>query len=790
MMFCRKARLRLSAALLLLPAPALAQTGAQSPAAPIQSPQDEQATSVSTSAQPNGEAGLDIIVTAQKRSELLRNVPISVAAISGDQLAQSNIARLTDLVAVVPNFTLSLAALQPITFVRGFGTTGSFSFEQAVGKFVDNVSYGRDFDGRYPLYDLERLEVLKGPQVLLYGNSATAGAINMSTRKPANALEADGSVAYEFNAREVLAQGGITLPISEKASLRVAGLYQRLARGWIHNTLTGEDVPTYRNYGGRATLRLTPDPAVEVILKAEIDRTRQLGSTAQSITQAVLPGARYIDPVLDSNRAVTSYSGAPFFSRDYNAINFETYQGDINWTAGPGTLSSTTAYRKVRTGNTETAAFQRPLLAINSRQEYNQFSQELRYAGTTGALDFLLGGYFERNNSHVFVPTDVNLSAIGAALPPFARVTTYDQRASSYSPFGQLTVHVTPALKISGGARYTVVRKTTDQALFGASFIPNISFETTRQDLEAARNPAITPLISGVLGGTVHAFTGIRTREAHLQPQVVAQYDFAPRNMVFAKYVKGDKAGGVDATYTGNATSASPAQAQFAPERAESFEAGLKGLILGGKLDYALTVYNTTFTNLQTSAFVGTTLFVTNVGRARTRGVELEAHTRPVSGLSIDATANYQDAKYLSFPNAPCTVGQTPLPPAPPAPCSQDLSGAPTPFNSKVSGSFGVSYQVPIANYRVLGGWSLVGRSRYNTSTNNDPLGVQKALLTLDVHLDVKPDGGPWTLSLFGRNVTDEKYKEYSVAAPLIRGGFNTYLSRGAQIGLRFGVDL
>ena len=254
--------------------------------------------------------------------------------------------------------------------------------------------------------------------------------------------------------------------------------------------------------------------------------------------------------------------------------------------------------------------------------------------------------------------------------------------------------------------------------------------------------------------------------------------------------MKGDKSGGVDATYTGTATTATPDQAQFAPEKAASVEGGLKGLILDGKVEYALTAYNTTFTNLQTSAFVGTVLFVTNVGKARTRGVELEAHARPASGLTIDGTANYQGAKYISFPNAPCTVAQTPLPPAAAAPCSQDLSGAPTPFNSKVSGSFGAGYEIPLAAYRLAGGWTLVYRSRYNSSTNNDPLGEQKGLVTLDLHLDLKPSQGWWTVSLFGRDVTDRKYKEYSVAAPLIRGGFNTYLSRGAEVGLRFGVAL
>lgn len=744
---------------------------------------------VTQSVEPDAAPGLDIVVTAQKRSELARKVPIAIVAVSGDQLAAANIGRMTDLVAIVPNFTMSLAALQPITFVRGFGTTGSFSFEQAVGKFVDNVSYGRDFDGRYPLYDLERLEVLKGPQILLYGNSSTAGAINITTRKPGTRFQADGSVSYEFVNDEVFSQAGVTVPVGDAVSVRVAGFYQRLAKGWIHNFLTDENEPTYRNYGGRVILRIAPTSAVEILLKAEFNRTRQLGSVAQPIRQSVLPTAQYTAPFLDDERG-SNYQSAPFFTRDQNAINFETYQADLNWQIGPGTLSSTTAYRRARSGNTETVPFDRPLLTVTSGQKYDQFSQELRYAGSVGDLEFLIGGYFEHRNQDLFSFTNFNLSAIGSPLPRLSRVNTYDQTVDSYSPFGQLTYHFTPDFKISAGARYSIVDKITDQSLFGASFIPNASFSTARSDVEAVRSAGFTPLIA-VLGGTVHDFTGIANHEKHFQPQVIAQYDFAPRSMMFAKYVKGFKAGGVDATYTGSAISATPAGAQFQPEKAESFEAGLKGLILDGKLEYALTAYSTTFTNLQTSAFVGTVLFVTNVGKARSRGVELEAHVRPVEGLSIDAAANYQVAKYLDFPGAPCTVAQTPLPPAAAAPCTQSLSGAPTPFQSKYSGSFGMTYQLPVTgDYTLQGGWSVVYRSQYNTSTNNDQLGIQKGFLTLDAHIDVKPSDGLWTLSLFGRNLGDVKYKEYSVAAPAIRGGFNTYISRGMQVGVRLGTSL
>lgn len=168
-----------------LAAPALAQTAPQADSPPAEATQPE--------AGPQ-----DIVVTARKRAENLRDVPVAITAIGGEVLQQKNITQVIDLPQITPNFSFSYGAVQPFTFIRGFGSGANASFEQSVGKFIDNVSFGRDQDGRIPIFDLERIEILKGPQVLTFGNSATVGAISMATKKPGRNFEADGSIGYEI----------------------------------------------------------------------------------------------------------------------------------------------------------------------------------------------------------------------------------------------------------------------------------------------------------------------------------------------------------------------------------------------------------------------------------------------------------------------------------------------------------------------------------------------------------------------------------------------------------------
>jgi iron complex outermembrane receptor protein len=747
----------------------------------------------SSAAQAEPFSSMDIVVTARKRTENLRDVPVAITALTGDAIVQKNVTQLNGLSVVVPNFYFTVGAVFPLTFIRGFGSGSSSSFEQSVGKFTDNVSYGRDVDGRLPIFDVERLEVLKGPQVLTFGNSATAGAINITTKKPGDEFEANGSIGYEFVGREINTQLGVTVPLMEGVSFRIAGLYQDLAKGPLYNPVKDDHEVNTRNIAIRPTLRIRPVAldGLDIVLRAEVDRLKDFGSSIVQINQPLTStGARY--PVVGSDsRRYINYNVAPFYSDEFNQMDANLYQADVNYTMLGGVMTSTTAWRKTDNDlqygndgiNNQTSAF------FGVWQHYKQFSQELRFSGTYGKLDVTVGGYYQRDTLSIDAAQQFTFGGLGftgAAATPFARNFIFDQKTRVYSGFVDLTYRVTDALSLSGGVRYADSRKRAGQGVFAGNIIPGINFDTSRKTLLASRNPALDPIYSALLGAQHNfPFGTLQHAENHWQPQAIVQYEFAPDNKGYVKFVRGSKAGGFDFVYTGT----SPAGNGYDAETASMFEAGLKGRVLDNQLDYSIAIFRETFTDLQQSANNGVNFVVSNVGKARSQGIELEMQYRPDSDWRFGFNGGYTDAKYVEFRGAACGTlqnaglqggcGGTPR--------SQDLSGAPTQGSSKWSGSFSVDYTKLIdAGQNKIGiGASVFARSKYDPGAYNDRRMEQKGFAQLDVHADFGPADGRWNLSLFGRNLTDQRPLVYTTLTPLnstaVLGGYGS----GRQIGVK-----
>lgn len=722
----------------------------------------------------------DIVVTARKRSENLREVPVALTAISGETLTQRNITQLVDLVTTLPNLTVSYGTIQPRTFIRGFGSGDNLSFDQSVGKFIDNVSYGRDQDSRIPLFDLERVEVLRGPQVLLFGNSATAGALNITTRKPGDSFEADGSIGYEFNSHETNLQGGATLPVAEGVSIRLAGLAQFLDQGWNRNNVTGFASPKTSNYAGRAILRLEPATDLQVHLKVEYDRLLDRGENIQVYKQSLIVPGLFDDTTLDG-RTSNSNASSPFLQQGYAYLRNQTYQADINYQVPGGQFISTTSYRNYRSSTSgDGDGLAASIFNAFVFQRYRQFGQELRFEGSSGDIDYTLGGYYQHDRMRAFALLEFNLAPLGVPAPPFARFLSFDQNTNALSGFANLRWRIAPQLKIEAGFRYTDTRKDVNHLLATANIIPSLPRNMDRDTVAQQINPALDPVQLAVLGASPHDFRNIEQNDSYLQPQIIVQYETGPSSMVYAKFVSGSKAGGVDAI----SAAADPDDTKFGPEKATSFEIGAKGRIANGRLDYGFTLFSTTFKDLQLSVYDNVSSFlVSNVGKARTRGVELELNWAPTSRLRIDFNGAYLDAKYLSFPGATCTNQQTLV--AGPT-CSQDLSGAPTSYASKWSGNLGVGYEQPLDDNLVLSGRvDVSARSSYDAGSTNSPDERQKGYAQIDANLDLRPVSDGWTLSLFGRNLTNKRYLSFALPTiPATFGEMGTY-SRGRQLGIR-----
>lgn len=765
---------------LMMVSPAFGQEASSSPSGSSVAPAAE-----------NTEELQDIVVTARKRSESLREVPISITAISGPQLQAKNITQIIDLAATTPNFQFSYGAVQPFTFIRGFGSGANAGFEQSVGKFVDNVSFGRDQDGRIPIFDVERVEVLRGPQVLAFGNSATVGALNITTRKPGDLFEANGSAAYEFNAREVQIQGGVTTPLSDSVSFRLAGLYQNLSRGELYNPLRRKHEPTTRNWAIRPSLRISPSPDFDITLHGEYDHLRDYGNNVTVIAQSLNPAVpRYV--VVDKDIRRVDFSKGPVSSRELGGMNSALYQADMNYRALGGTFTSTTAFRRMHSdiqfgipGGADSQVYFNQL-----QQRLKQFSQEIRFSGSYGQLDVNLGGYYQHDLLRLNVVQELQLGGYGRTgvlATPIGRATNFTQRTDNYSAFADLTYRFGNGFSVSAGARYSKIRKVAGQSAFATPIIPNLNFGFDQNDLLSYHDPALDPIMTTITRAQVHFFPfgTFRLKDSFFQPQVIAQYKW-DRNQIYAKFVRGDKVGGFD--YFFPFATVSP-NTVFGPEKAVSFEVGAKGLILDGTLDYSVAIFRTTYTGLQQAVLSNLVNVISNVGKARTQGVELNLTWMPTPGLRIGFGGSYLDARLLDFPSAPCgSVASFNTPVG----CVADLSDTPTQYASKYTGTFSVDYEHPIANgvYTLGGGVSLLARTKFNAGSYNDPPMVQKALAQLDAHIDLKPTDGWWTLSLFGRNLTDYRYLNYAVLSAGNPTGLVGSYARGRQIGLRFSVNI
>ena len=729
----------------------------------------------------------EIIVTARRREEIASRVPVSVVAISGDSLRENNIVRLPDIERIEPGITLSVGTIFPYAYIRGFGSGGDLSLEQTIGKFVDNVSYGRDQDILIPLYDIEQVEVLKGPQVLLYGNSATAGAVVISNKKPEQVFEGYLSASYEFSYDETQLEGALNVPFGDAAALRVAGFVQDRNKGAEYNPYLDETQPTYENWGIRPTLRIWPDDDITIDLRFEYDDVKTRGGTLQQITQPLSPASRPF-PFLEEGVRGYNEGVAPFFTFDSSGIENTLYQLDINWDAMGGTFTSTTAYRDLTAFSVLTLTTEDPFFLTSAYQEYSQFSQEFRYTGTIGAFDVTAGIYYEEYDHDTGQSAGFNLAGrlpVGASAPPaFGRITLAEIHAESWSPFADVSFDIVENLTLSLGARYSFIDKTGGKNDFASGPPVAIDFDTGFDGLTALADPTLTTLVQNILGSDLFLFPfgSLTYSDEYLQPQAILQYQYDPEHMVFGKVVEGYKAGGFNLAYSGS----DPDQVPFLSEKALSYEAGLKGRFLDLGLDYSLIFYNITFSDLQTSAFSGVEKVLSNVGEARSRGAELSLDYTPVTGLRLSLDVEYLDAEYIDFKNGTCTSVQLL---ENPQDCRQDLSGTPTRFSSDWSGSFGVNYGWSVGDFDVEVAANAYGRSKYNLGSPRDSDQFQDGYVQLGGFVQVSPQDDRWSLQIFGNNLTDKRVFTFTGTTPFNGTSDLASFSDGLTVGARVSIN-
>lgn len=753
--------------------PARSDTQVADPAGQNEAATDERAPGRAQGA-PEETQAADIVVTAQGRTERLQQVPVSAQVLSGATLADRNINTLTNINQIAPSVVVNPGARSSNLYIRGIGSGPNQSFDQSVAIFVDDIYHGRSRVTTATFLDLDRVEILKGPQSTFFGNNAIAGAFNILTRKATDHLEGDARALIAPNGLsggQFALEGAAGGPITDTVGFRVAATYNG-QQGWLQNTNTNYRVPRERNLAGRLTVTYTSSDIFDVTLKVEGSRNRNRGGLFLQLSNCP-PAAPFVARGFCS---IALNTGVPIglqdnriSANDGQHINLDTYETVLTAHAklGDHVLTSVTGYYGYDFDFTvDTDATPQTLAQASVPEKYHQFSQEFRLASPTGKLlEYVAGIYFQ--DDRVRFTQDNNVSFLSAAvrgLAPFAPLVPYlplgqriqvFQKEDSYAAFASLTLNATDKLKLTGGLRATQVEKRFQQTI-------TLGTATNQYGGTVSVPSNLIPLIS-LLGIGNAGTVGLLSRtDRALTPSARVQYQFDPRTMAYASYSRGFKAGGFNfAESTRNL-----ANYPFDPEHVNAYEIGLKTQPLRGVV-FNVAAFRSDFSNLQvsinrqTGATVATSV-VRNAAASRSQGVEVEASWALSDVFNLNAAGTYLDAKYRNYANAGPTNAQSLV-----GILFQDLSGHRTPFAPEWSGSLTASVRIPLSDgVRLLGEVTPSYRSGYDARTADDPLQRQRPFTRLDARVGISALDGRLEFDVIGKNLTNRTIYLYPSDLP------------------------
>ncbi len=727
---------------LLAAMPAYAQTVV--PAAPA---------TVAQASEPN-QANDDIIVTANKREQTLQNVPISVAVTSELTIQRAQIRDLIDLQSVVPSLKVAQfnAVGQTNFIIRGFGNgNGNVGIEGSVGVFIDGVYRSRSAASLNDLPEIERIEVLRGPQSTLFGKNVSAGAINIVTKRPQFDFSARADLTVG-NYGQMIAKATATGPISSTVAVRLSGTINE-RDGFYYNTVTKQNVNDRDRGSVRGDILWKPTDKLAVRVIADYNAITEkccgvvqlLNGPATQFIAAGLGGAV-------SNPATKFSRNVAFTTDPTNHIVGKGISGQIDYDTDFAKITSITAYRDQLDSGAQDVDFTGADLANRvDRTHTKTFTQELRLASNgTGPFSWLIGGFYDHEKldtrstinfgsqirayvdglsggtirtlerlQNIITPSIIPGSTYFAAGP--AVTAPYTLKQDSFSVFGQADYKITSHLTVTGGVAYLNDRKasTSNVVLTDAFSLLNLQNVPQLPPLGVPANafgalgalqffygnaPTHGPVNypnaneSGILKGNKVTYLGRAT------------YDFGFLN-VYASYSTGWKAGAYNLSTDARAPDVNGVGRTADPENVTLYEAGAKAAFRGGFFN--LAVFKQAIKGFQSNAYTGTGYSLVNAGKESVKGFEIDAAYRPISFLSLTGGVTYLDPKYDSFLRAPCVnydVARCPLNPLTgQRPAFRDLSGQRPAGISKWSLSASATL-----NHEFAGGFSTFLRGEYD----------------------------------------------------------------------------
>lgn len=777
----------------------------------------------------DGDATLDtVVVTARKKAESLQQVPMSVQSFDAAEQRKLALDTLGDLAAAVPGLQQGDLAITSRLSLRGVNSGDNNAFEQAVGLYVDGLYRGRMNQQHIGLFDLERIEVLRGPQVALYGNSSIGGAISAVTRKPGFERGGEIGLGYEVEYQTPRLRGGADLPLGDALALRLAGTWEEQGRGLYPNLASGRREPAVDNEALRLSALWLAGDRLSVALRHEQGRHLRDGHIFDVFRHVDGRGNPWPNSMFSglADRRLDIGNGAPFRYTDaFLDTDMDESLVELVFDADDWSLTSVSGHSHYRHRHSADVDLT-PATLINVYQDerFEQFSQELRLSGRASErLDYLLGGYWQREDFRNDYYSDFNLPALLAPafgiptelaaglLSPFSRHILIDQRSEQSALFGHLDWAFADDWRAAFGVRLQQTRKRALQAVRVAGLDhvdssgalidlrwldpqlaplllgnPDYLADPTGYVLVLADGTRIEPVLAPnhLVGyqivsngrGTPHEFPGLSRRER--QPMLQSSLSWQARAdlLLYLGWSNGAKAGGFDFLYEGGSAD----EVEYEDERASVFELGLKHE--SPSLRFSLAAFHGRYDDLQVSVFDGGIGFVVgNAASSTSQGLEGDLVWQPAEGWRLRGSASLVDFRYDRFPDANCSTterlntGQVLC----------DWSGRRTLFVPRLQGTLGVERTASLGRWQFEHGlqWRYTGD--HATASDNEVQTRQSAFSLFDYRIVLQPQAAPWSLALAARNLTDRRYNVFTSVIPLAPGGaFAHVLAPGRRLEL------
>ncbi len=711
----------------------------------------------------------EVVVTARKREENLQETPIAITAVGGAQLQARGAADLTAIESLAPNVHFS--ASQPTSglsgatavFIRGIGQRDfTINVDPAVGIYFDGVYVGRSIGALMDLVEIERVEVLRGPQNTLFGRNTIGGAISVVTKAPSSTFGGSVKAAGgEDSYREL--SGAVNLPISDRVRANVSGFY-RHQDGYVkalqYNGLKlGED--NVKGGRGKLAFDITPDvtlefagdfartsnspgPVVPVVLNTLLpvgtvgtgpfnsffNNSLTLSGDAAcrtTVGQATNPkcfGSVYLpSSPFASNAVFTDKTGRkvdPENKLDTNGIS-----ATLTAKTPIGQFKSISAYRDFDAVTFNDLDFTPYLLFANNHPEFSQhqYSQEFQLVGSfaDNKIDYVTGLYYFKEKGLERIYNQV-VTAFNASTNPGALAQDIFRNIdnSSKAAYAQVSYHVTDTVTLTGGARYTEGRKTFT--------IKNI-------------------LPSGATDGP---YSGTKKVD-RVTPTVTIGWKATPKSFIYATYSEGFRDGGYAARFLGVLPAVLPS---YNPEYVNAYEIGSKNLFFADRLRLNVAAFRTDYKDLQVDATVPPALQIAqqstilNLAQAKIQGVEVEFDGRVTEWLRLDGAVGYLDSEIKEVLGGRVASGAFGV-----------TAATQLPYSPKWTGNLGVTVTAPVADVgRAVGrlDWSYTDTQTSAIDGNYETKLRSRSFLNASLRL--LPDGGHWEAGIYVRNLANDKY--------------------------------